>query len=91
MITKEIIIKALAKENKSNAFFFDNASNTMYHVHVFQTGDMFCMMKKQTSKYIKFIDEQEFLYAINYKCDGFRITEDAYYYALQINENNFKK
>lgn len=48
-------------------------------------------MKKQTSKYIKFIDEQEFLYAINYKCDGFRITEDAYYYALQINENNFKK
>ena len=91
MITKEIIIAALAKENKSNVFFFDNASDTIYHAHVFPTGDIFCMMKKRTSKYIKVIDEQEFLYAINYKCDGFRITEDAYYYALKISENNFKK
>lgn len=91
MITKEIIIAALAKENKDNVFFWDAKNDTAYHAHVFQTGDLFCMMKKRTSKYIKVIDEQEFLYAINYKCDGFRITEDAYYYSLKISENNFKK
>lgn len=91
MITKEIIIAALTKENKDNVFFGDAKNDTAYHAHLFQTGDMFCMMKKRTSKYIKVIDEQEFLNAINYKCDGFRITEDAYYYALKISENNFKK
>ena len=90
MITKEIIIRALKNRKKKDAFYYDKESCTMYHVHVFQTGDLFCMMKKQTSKYIKVIDEQEFLYAINYKCDGFRITDDEYYYALKISEKNFK-
>lgn len=91
MITKEVIITALKNRKKKDAFYYDNGSGTMYHAHVFQNGDLFCMMKKQTSKYIKVIDEYDFLYAINYKCDGFRITEDAYYYALKISEKNFKK
>ena len=63
-------------ENETDVYYIDSLNDIAYHMHEQSTGD--CVYMKNTGRQISPISEQEFIKAVNEKCQG-SIGSDSYY------------
>lgn len=76
-ITIQDIVRDLNQSNEENAYYWDARYDKGYHLHLFPDGTVACMMKYSTT--IERISPEGFIYAVNNKCYGNSISENAYY------------
>ena len=63
-------------ENETDVYYIDSLNDIAYHMHEQSNGD--CVYMKNTGRQISPISEQEFIKAVNEKCQG-SIGSDSYY------------
>ena len=76
-ITIQDIVRDLNQSNEENAYYWDARYDKGYHLHLFPDGTVACMMKYSTT--IERISPEGFIHAVNNKCYGNSISENAYY------------
>lgn len=80
MLTISDILKTLSYDKEENIYYWDALNDNGYHLHVFPNGKILCM--KLMRKTIKVISQEEFIYAVNFKCYLNNVSEEYYYFSL---------
>ena len=62
--------------SETDVYYIDSLNDVAYHMHEQSNGD--CVYMKNTGRQISPISEQEFIKAVNEKCQG-AIGSDSYY------------